>query len=115
MSTFRARVSVDDGTLHTARPLTAPPQVLRLLELVGLDVADPDSEVTAVELVIETASESEHPIADSVVGTSSAPLPGGRRGEDVGPDDGTPYLSEPVSPIDDEDVADVPLIPSGQA
>lgn len=80
MSTFRAIVHVDDGTLHTSRPLTAPEKVADMFDSVVYDMAQPDgphtSGVVSVELVVETSGESETPIGDSVAGTSSTPLAG---------------------------------------
>jgi hypothetical protein len=91
VSTYRASVRVEDDVLHTSRPLTAPAHVQRLLETVALDVADPDTDVTGVELVVETAAESETPIADSIAGTSSTPL------HAAGDDDDDPAALTPAT------------------
>src|SRR4051794_36447470 len=75
MSTFRASVRVDDGMLHTARPLTAPDKVTELVDSVLYAVANGDGSVTSVDLTVDTVEESGTPIGDSSVGTSSQPLP----------------------------------------
>lgn len=98
MTTYRTTVRVDDGMLHTSRPLLAPEKVADMIDslVYGVtEVASVGGDVLSVELVIETAAMSEHPIGDSVAGTSSTPL---------------------LSALDDdEDVADVPLTPAGQS
>lgn len=95
MSTYRASVRVEDGTLHTSRPLFAPEPVTELVDSVVYDMTNPDTGraargVLSVELVVETDEESQTPIGDSSVGTVSEPL--------AADEDGEP----------DEDVADVP-------
>jgi hypothetical protein len=79
VSTYRAQVRVEDGTLHTARPLLAPEPVTEIVESVVYDMTNPDTGraqrgVSSVELVIVTEDESETPIGDSSVGTVSEPL-----------------------------------------
>ncbi len=90
MSTYRASVEVGDGTLTVSRPLTAPERVVDLVDAVAYAARDarPDDRVT-VTFAIETADESDTPLADSIVGTSSRPLAG--------------------HGADDEDAAEVPL------
>jgi hypothetical protein len=75
VSTFRSSLTVQDGMLHTSRPITAPEQVADLFDSLLYAVQRGDAEVTSIELVVETPDESEHPIADSVTGSSSTPLP----------------------------------------
>jgi hypothetical protein len=112
VSTYRTNVRVDDGTLYTARPLTAPEKVADMIDSLiyqVTEVASVGGDVLTVDLTIETAQDSGTPIGDGVVGTSSAPLPGGRRAEDdVDPGDGTPYLTEPASLADDDGELDQP-------
>jgi hypothetical protein len=76
VSTYRASVRVDDGTLHTSRPLTAPEFVRDLVDSVVYDVTQPEraGQLTSVELVFETPDESDTPIGDGITATSSAPL-----------------------------------------
>jgi hypothetical protein len=77
MSTFRASVRVDDDTLTTSRPLTAPEQVGDLIDSAVYQMTDGGAAaagVQSIELVVEVSGESETPIADSVSGTSSTPL-----------------------------------------
>jgi hypothetical protein len=75
MTTFRATVRVDDGTLHVSRPLTAPERVGDMIDSLVYGVTDSaGADVLSVELVVETPGESDTPIADGVVGTSSTPL-----------------------------------------
>jgi hypothetical protein len=110
VSTFRARVSVDDGTLHTSRPLTAPEHVRDLIDSVVYDVSQPERAglFAAVELVIETPEESEHPIADSVTGTSSVPLDAGHMTVDP---DGPRAPDVPEDPAEDERPLSIPTVP----
>lgn len=85
MSTFRASVSVDDDTLTTSRPLTAPEQVGDLIDSAVYAMTDGgavSAGVTSIELVVEVSGESETPIGDSVSGTSSQPLTSGDDDED---------------------------------
>jgi hypothetical protein len=77
MSTFRASVSVDDDTLTTSRPLTAPTEVGDMIDQAVYAMTDGGAAaagVTSVELVVETSDESDTPIGDSISGTSSQPL-----------------------------------------
>lgn len=74
MTTYRASVTVDDDTLHTARPLTAPDEVRDLVDWTVDRVVESGGKLTRVELEFETAGESDTPIGDGVVGTSSTPL-----------------------------------------
>jgi hypothetical protein len=77
MTTFRASVSVDDDTLTTSRPLTAPEPVGDLIDSAVYAMTDggaASAGVTSIELTVETSGESDTPIADSVSGTSSQPL-----------------------------------------
>lgn len=77
MSTYRASVRVDDGTLHTSRPITAPEQVTDLIDSLTYSVARGDvPDVVSVDLTVETSGQSDTPIADSIAGTSSTPLDG---------------------------------------
>ena len=71
MTTFRASVRVDDGTLHTSRPLTAPERVADLIDDIAAQVG---GDVLSIDVTVETVGESDTPIGDSVVGTSSTPL-----------------------------------------
>jgi hypothetical protein len=109
VSTYRASVRVENGTLYTARPVTAGAAVGELLDHAVLVASQAAGEVLTIDVTVETAEDSGTPLADGVVGTSSAPLPGGRRAEDdVDPDDGTPYLTEPASLADDGGELDQP-------
>jgi hypothetical protein len=74
VSNYRASVRVDDDTLHTSRPLTAPEQVSDLVESVMWAVRESGGRLTSVELEFATSDESDTPLADSVSGTSSTPL-----------------------------------------
>ncbi len=91
MSTYRASARVEDGILHTARPLTAPPPVMRAMDGAVLALISSGGTLVAVDLTFTTSEDSDTPIADEIVGTSSTPLPSGGHAAD-----------------DDEDVADVP-------
>jgi len=71
VTTFRASVRVDDGTLHTSRPLTAPERVADLIDDIAAQVG---GDVLSIDVTVETVGESDTPIGDSVVGTSSTPL-----------------------------------------
>jgi hypothetical protein len=84
VTTYRARVSVDDGTLHTSRPLTAPEVVSDMIDSVVYTVREDGARVgvTGVELTFETAGESQTPIGDTIVGTSATPLPGAHEAAD---------------------------------
>jgi len=95
MSTFRARVQIDDGTLHTSRPLTAPEQVRDMIESVVYSMSESTTagEVLSVELEFETVGESDSPIGDSIAGTSSTPL---------------------AVPLDDDDEVDAPTLAGQQ-
>lgn len=87
MSTFRARVAVDDDTLTTSRPLTAPEQVGDLIDSAVYAMTDGGAAaagVTSIELVVEVSGESETPIADSISGTSSQPYPPPADGDEDG-------------------------------
>lgn len=75
MSTYRATVEVEGDTLHTSRPLTAPDQVVALIDSAVYAVTEDGADLTRVELIIETATESESPIGDSITASSSTPLP----------------------------------------
>jgi hypothetical protein len=75
VTTFRASVRVDDGTLHTSRPLTAPEKVADLIDSVIYNIASGDGgDVQSVDVTVETSGESDTPIGDSISGTSSTPL-----------------------------------------
>lgn len=76
MSTFRASVTINEGVLHTSRPLLAPEPVRDLIDSVVYDVSQPErsGSFASVEVVIETPDESEHPIGDAALGTMSTPL-----------------------------------------
>ena len=78
MTTYRATVRVEDDTLHTSRPLTAPEQVGDMIDSLLYDMTKDGGGaaggVVSVEFVIETAGESETPVGDSIAATSSAPL-----------------------------------------
>lgn len=76
MTTYRASVHVDEGMLHTSRPMTAPDQVSELVDSVLYDVRNGDGTLASVELVVETTGTSDTPLGDSIAGTSSTPLPG---------------------------------------
>jgi hypothetical protein len=81
VSTYRASVRVEDGVLHTSRPLFAPDPVAELVDSVVYDMTNPDTGraqrgVLSVDLAVETDEQSESPIGDSSVGTVSAPLDG---------------------------------------
>jgi hypothetical protein len=91
MSTFRASARVDGDTLHTERPLTAPPVVGELLDHAILVATQASGEVASVELTVETAGESETPIADGVTGQSSQPLPV--------PDSESEDVEQPTPPV----------------
>ena len=73
MSNYTASVRVDGETLHTSRPLTAPIEVSDVIDSIEYSVRQ-GSRLVDVEVKFETADESDTPIADSVTGTSSAPL-----------------------------------------
>jgi hypothetical protein len=75
MTTYRAQVTVDDGMLHTSRPLLAPDPVGDMVDSLVWAVQQHHGDVTSAELVIETSGESATPIGDSIAGTSSTPLP----------------------------------------
>jgi hypothetical protein len=76
MTTFRALVRVDDGTLHVSRPLTAPEPVADLIEqLVYAITGDQGIVFQSIDLEVETADPSETPVGDSISATSSTPLP----------------------------------------
>jgi hypothetical protein len=76
MSTFTAQVRVDDGMLHTSRPLTAPEQVSDLVDdLVYRMKEAAGGDVVSVEVTIETSGASDTPIGDSIPATSADPLP----------------------------------------
>jgi hypothetical protein len=96
VSTYRATVRIDDGTLTLARPLTAPDRVVSLIDSMVYDVTQPGADVTSIDLTIETGSESDTPVGDSITATSSEPLP---------------ILSGDLD--DDED--EVPTMTAGQA
>jgi hypothetical protein len=99
MSTFRATVRVDDGTLHVSRPLTAPEPVSDMIESIVYAVTSETGFVfRSIDLEVETVEASETPVGDSISATSSTPLP-------------------PVPPGDDEDddEDDAALTPGGQA
>lgn len=91
MSTYRATVRIEDGTLHTARPLTAPEHAADLIDSVVYSMQDPgrSGALQSVEVVIVTTEDSGTPIGDSVTGSSSTPLP------DDDADDGLPTLTVP--------------------
>jgi hypothetical protein len=78
VSTYTASVRIEDGMLHTSRPLTAPDAVGRDVRLGGVRHVPArrarDVGVVSVELAVDTSDESETPIGDSVRGTSSQPL-----------------------------------------
>lgn len=98
MSTYRASVHVDDGMLHTSRPLTAPEPVGDMIDSVVYDMSKPDGPATAgvlsVEVVVETAGRSDTPTGDSIAARSSQPLPS--EPEQLQPDD------PPGPPVDVE-------------
>jgi hypothetical protein len=97
--------------MHTARPLTAPPAVVEVIDSVLHDLANGDGTVRSVEVVVETREDSDTPLGDSIAGTSSEPLPAGRRA-----DDGNLLLPEGAPRVLDDDDEDVPtLTPGGQA
>jgi hypothetical protein len=77
MTTFRASIAVDEDTLTTSRPLTAPEAVADLFASVEYGVTDADRRggIVSVEVVVETSGESETPIGDSLSTTTSTPLP----------------------------------------
>jgi hypothetical protein len=75
VTTYRAQAHIEDGTLHTSRPLTAPDAVREVIESVLYALANGDGTVTAVDLELESAEESHTPIGDSIPATSSTPLP----------------------------------------
>jgi hypothetical protein len=105
MSTYRATVRIEDGMLHTARPLTAPEHVADLIDSLVYSLQDPERSggVLAAELSVETAEESTTPIGDSVTGSSSSPVLTAADDDDDVNDDAQPV--------------DVPALtlPSGQA
>lgn len=93
MSSYRATVSVEDGTLHVSRPLTAPERVTDLVDSIVWAVIEGGGQLTSVTVGFETSEESGTPIGDGITGTSSAPL-----------------LASPVDDEDDdEDVVAVPV------
>lgn len=93
MSTYRASVHVEGGMLHTARPLTAPDVVGELFDRVVYAVSLSDGRLTAVELTFDTSADSDTPVGDTAVGTSSTLLgdPPGDPDPD-GADDVVPML-----------------------
>jgi hypothetical protein len=105
VSTYRAQVRVEDGTLHTSRPLLAPDPVTELVESVVYDMTNPDTGraqrgVLSVELVVETGDESQTPIGDSSVGTTSTPLDdGGEDGAHTAPDDAPAAAAVPAAAV----------------
>jgi hypothetical protein len=93
VTTFRALVRVEDGVLHTSRPMTAPEPVSDLIEsLVYAVTSETGSVFRTIDLEVETVDVSETPVGDSISATSSTPL-----GQHEAPDDG------------DDDELDVPL------
>jgi hypothetical protein len=76
VTTYRAQVRVDDGMLHTARPLTAPDEVSDVIESLVFSMRQAaGGDVVAVDVTIETAGTSDTPVGDSVAATSSEPIP----------------------------------------
>jgi hypothetical protein len=104
VSTYRAQVRVEDGTLHTARPLFAPDPVTELVESVVYDMVNPETGraqrgILSVQLVVETDEESQTPIGDSSTGTVSAPLDdAGQHTADDDGDEPAPAAPSPVVP-----------------
>jgi hypothetical protein len=94
VSTYRATVRVEDGMLHTARPLTAPEAVADMIDSLVYAMQDPERGLLGVEVTVETSEESHTPIGDGVVGTSTTPLPASDDGDDVD-EDGLPALTVP--------------------
>lgn len=77
MSTYRATIRIEDGMLHTARPLTAPDVVTTMIDSVVYDIREGGgAEILSAELVVETATDSGTPLGDSIAATSSAPVNG---------------------------------------
>jgi hypothetical protein len=78
MSTYRATIRVEEGMLHTARPLTAPDVVTTMIDSVVYDVREGGGgEIISAEITVETATDSGTPLGDSIAATSSAPVNGG--------------------------------------
>jgi hypothetical protein len=76
MSTFRARFTVEDGTLTVSRPLLAPEPVADVIDTVLYRVTDAETagRLSSVELVMETPDETGTPIGDGIASTTSGPL-----------------------------------------
>jgi len=74
MTTYEASVRVDDGTLTTSRPLTAPEEVADLIEWTVDRVKDSGGLLTSVDLTFETSADSETPVGDGITATSTTPL-----------------------------------------
>jgi molybdopterin converting factor small subunit len=107
---YRASVHVDEGMLHTSRPILAPDPVGELIESVLYDVRGGDGSIVSVDVVIETSGESETPIGDATAGTSSTPLPdsdGGGQVEGDEPLDDGEHTAPPLPPA----TSPVPLLP----
>jgi hypothetical protein len=78
MSTYKASIRVEDGMLHTARPLTAPDVVTTMIDSVVYDVREGGGgAIVSAEITVETATDSGTPLGDSIAATSSAPVNGG--------------------------------------
>jgi hypothetical protein len=104
VSTYTASVRVDGGTLHTSRPLTAPPKVADMIDSLVYDMSQSDGPtaagVTSVELTVQTSGQSDTPIGDSAQGTTSTPLPPDPDLDGPLPDTGE-HAAPDVEPPDD--------------
>jgi hypothetical protein len=88
MSTYRAQIRVEDGMLHTARPLTAPDVVTTMIDSVVYDVREGGGgEIVSAEITVETATDSGTPLGDSIAANSSAPVGTGQHTAEPTPDE----------------------------
>jgi hypothetical protein len=74
--------------LHTSRPLLAPEPIAALIDGAVYATQAHSGDIVNVELVVESATDSDTPLGDSIAGTSSTPLdPSGRRAGDDADDE----------------------------
>jgi hypothetical protein len=88
-------VRVDDDTLHTSRPLTAPNGVAAVVDSVTEILVSTGADLLSVELEFETSTDSDTPVGDSIAATSATPL--GTHHDDGNPfDDAVPTSAMPA-------------------
>jgi hypothetical protein len=92
VSIYRATVRVEGGTLHTARPLTAPDEVRALVDSVVFAMTEHGG-LASVALEFETSTDSDTPVGDSIAATSSQPV-GTHHDDDGG--GGNPFDDQPL-------------------